>query len=100
LPYHRRHRKTRARATQGRAAEEPQDAMSQKLRKMIGAAMLIALIVIYSLVASAIAVARLADSPAWVHLAYFLFTGLAWVLPAMMIVSWMLKPDRERSDQR
>jgi Protein of unknown function (DUF2842) len=74
--------------------------MPQKVRKMVGAAILIALITIYALVASAIAVARLADSPPWVHFAYFLITGLAWVLPAMMIVSWMLKPDRGQTDQR
>jgi hypothetical protein len=69
--------------------------MPQRLRKFIGAILLVTLIIIYALVATAIATARLADASGWVHLAYFLFTGILWVLPAMAIVSWMLKPDRK-----
>ncbi|MCB1454917.1 MAG: DUF2842 domain-containing protein, partial [Nitratireductor sp.] len=34
----------------------------------------------------------------WVHLLYFLGTGILWVLPAMWLVSWMLKPDRQDRD--
>lgn len=68
--------------------------MSTSLRKLIGTVLLVALVVVYALVATTIAAARLADAPAWVHLAYFLITGVLWVLPGMAIVSWMLKPDR------
>ena len=67
--------------------------MPGKLRRFIGAVLLVALVIIYALVASAVAVARLGDSSAWVHLAFFLFSGLLWVLPAMLIVKWMSKPD-------
>ena len=69
--------------------------MSQNLRKLFGTVLLLALVIIYALVATAIATATLAESSAWVHLAYFLFTGVLWVVPAMVIVSWMLKPDRK-----
>lgn len=72
--------------------------MSQNFRKLIGTILLIVLVVVYALVATAIATATLADSSAWVHLTYFLLTGVLWVVPAMFIVSWMLKPDR-RSQQ-
>ena len=68
--------------------------MRQRSRKLIGTVLLFALVIVYSLVATAIAVARLAESPHWVHLVYFLFTGILWVVPAMFVISWMLKPDR------
>jgi len=70
--------------------------MQGSLRKLVGSIALVALVVIYALVATAIATARLADSPGWVHFVYFLLTGFLWVIPAMGIVSWMLKPDRNR----
>jgi hypothetical protein len=34
-----------------------------------------------------------------VHFAYFLVTGLLWVLPGMAIVSWMLKPDKPKEGE-
>lgn len=68
--------------------------MPIRLRKLIGSILLVALVVIYALVASAVAVARLGDAGAWAHLAFFFFSGLLWVLPAMWIVSWMSKPGR------
>lgn len=70
--------------------------MPQTIRKLIGTVWLFALVFVYALVATAIATAKLADAPAWIHLVYFLVTGLFWVLPAMAIVSWMLKPDRKK----
>ena len=68
--------------------------MSVSLRKLIGTVLLVALVILYALVATTIAAARLSDSPGWVHLIYFLVTGVLWVLPGLAIVSWMLKPDR------
>lgn len=68
--------------------------MSQTVRKLIGTVLLVALVVIYALVATTIAVAKLADAPGWAHLLYFLLTGLLWIVPAMGVISWMLKPDR------
>jgi Protein of unknown function (DUF2842) len=70
--------------------------MPQTVRKLIGTILLFALVVLYALIATTIASAKLADAPAWMHLTYFLVTGLIWVLPAMAIVSWMLKPNRKK----
>ena len=68
--------------------------MPVRLRKLIGTFVLVALVVLYALVATTIAAYRLAESPWWVHLLYFLVSGLVWVLPAMWIVRWMAKPER------
>ncbi|MEM7463262.1 MAG: DUF2842 domain-containing protein [Pseudomonadota bacterium] len=69
--------------------------MSQTLRKLIGTVLLFVLVILYALIAMTIATARLAESSAWVHLLYFFVTGILWVLPAMAIVSWMLRRDED-----
>ncbi|MBW8787474.1 MAG: DUF2842 domain-containing protein, partial [Rhizobium leguminosarum] len=54
--------------------------------------LIIVLVLVYALVANTIAVATLGNAPWWGHLLYFLFTGLLWVLPAMVIIKWMAGP--------
>lgn len=71
--------------------------MPYRLRKFIGMVVLVSLVVIYALVATTIASYRLAESPWYVHLAFFAFTGVLWVLPAMFIISWMEKQPKDRS---
>ena len=68
--------------------------MPIRLKKLIGTFLLVALVVIYALLATMIAVAQLAESGPLVHFAYFLFTGLLWILPAMAIIKWMMVPPR------
>lgn len=66
--------------------------MPPRIRKLIGTVLIIILVLVYALVATTVAVATLGQSPWWVHLLYFLFTGLLWILPAMLIIKWMEKP--------
>ena len=68
--------------------------MPIRLKKLIGTFLLVALVTIYALLATMIAVAQLAESGPLVHFAYFLFTGLLWILPAMAIIKWMMLPPR------
>jgi len=71
--------------------------MPVRLRKLIGMLLLVLLIVVYAIVSTAVAVAQLADKSAIVHLAFYLVTGLLWVLPAMLLVKWMEgKPRQNR----
>ncbi len=69
--------------------------MTQSAKKLAGTVLLVLLVIVYALVATAIAVARLSDSPGWVHALYFFLTGFLWVIPAMGIVSWMIRPSRK-----
>lgn len=71
--------------------------MPVRLKKLIGTVILVALVAIYALVATIVAVAQLAESGPLVHLAYFFFTGMLWVLPAMLIVKWMATPPRGKA---
>lgn len=64
--------------------------MPVRLKIFIGTFILVALVAVYAIVATAIAVAQLAESGPLVHLLYFFLTGLLWVLPAMVVVKWML----------
>ncbi|MDZ7823734.1 MAG: DUF2842 domain-containing protein [Ahrensia sp.] len=73
--------------------------MPRSLRSFIGMVLLVTLVVLYALIATTIATYRLADSEWYVHLAFFGFSGLLWVLPAMAIISWMLKMPKEKEQE-
>lgn len=68
--------------------------MPVRLKKFIGTFLLVLLVAVYAILATIFAVAQLAESSAWVHLAYFFFSGFLWVIPAMFIISWMTKPSK------
>jgi RsiW-degrading membrane proteinase PrsW (M82 family) len=70
--------------------------MPLRLRSLIGTIVIICLVIVYALVATTFAASMLASSPWWVHLAYFIITGLLWILPAMLIIKWMAGPKRQR----
>lgn len=67
--------------------------MSQRIRKLIGTVIIVTLVIVYALVATAIATFKLADASGWIHLVYFFFTGILWIVPAMFVIKWMLRPD-------
>ncbi len=70
--------------------------MPVRLRKFIGTFIILALVVLYALVATTVATYKLAESAWYVHLLYFLFTGLLWVVPAMFVIRWMEGPAKKK----
>ena len=70
--------------------------MPIRLKKLIGTFLLVALVIVYALLATMIAVAQLSQSGPLVHFAFFLFSGLLWVLPAMAIIKWMMVEKKPR----
>jgi hypothetical protein len=68
--------------------------MPVRLKKLIGTVLLIILVIVYALVATMVAVAQLSQSGPLVHLAFFLISGLLWILPAMAIIKWMILPPK------
>jgi hypothetical protein len=66
--------------------------MSIRLRKFIGTVLLFALVIVWALVAMALAQAPLIHDNEVASIAYYVIAGLGWVLPAMPIVSWMSAP--------
>lgn len=69
--------------------------MPLRLRKFIGTILIICLVILYAILATTIASAYLGTSPWWVHLVYFLLSGILWILPAMLIIKWMAGPIRK-----
>ena len=45
--------------------------------------------IVYALIAVAVASATLANAPWYAHMAYFAFSGVLWIVPAMVIIKWM-----------
>jgi len=63
-----------------------------RTRKLIGTIVLLALVMVWALVAMAVAPSAL-QSSRLVQALYYVIAGLGWVLPAMPLISWMSRPD-------
>jgi hypothetical protein len=68
--------------------------MTMRTRKLIGAFGLLALVMVWALIAMALAQSALTDINGFVAAIYYVVAGLGWVLPAMPLISWMSRPDR------
>ena len=67
--------------------------MPLRLRKLIGAFALIALVTVWALVAMALAQFPAIKANGVVEAIYYVVAGLGWVLPAMPLIRWMSRPD-------
>jgi Protein of unknown function (DUF2842) len=67
--------------------------MSIRTRKLIGTFGLLLLVTVWSLLAMALAQSVLTDIDGLVAAIYYVVAGLGWVLPAMLLVKWMARPD-------
>jgi len=66
--------------------------MSVRFRKLIGAVALFALVLIWALVAMAVAQFPAIRDNTVLSILYYVIAGLGWVLPAMPLVSWISGP--------
>jgi hypothetical protein len=66
--------------------------MPIRLRKFIGAVALFVLVIVWALVAMALAQAPAIHDSAALSITYYVVAGLGWVLPAMPLVRWMSAP--------
>ena len=63
--------------------------MPIRLRKFIGAVALLVLVIVWALLAMALAQAPAIRDNTALSITYYVVAGLGWVLPAMPIVAWM-----------
>jgi hypothetical protein len=68
-------------------------AMPIRLRKLIGAFALFALVIVWALLAMALAQSVLTSISGWTASIYYVFAGLGWVVLAMPLVKWMSRKD-------
>ena len=67
--------------------------MPVRLRKLVGAIMLIVLVITWALLAMALAQLPLVKANGAIEVIYYVVAGLGWVLPAMPLIRWMSRPD-------
>ncbi len=68
--------------------------MPIRIRKLIGALVIVCFVLVYALLAMALAQARFVqDSSAPVQAVWYAVLGLAWVLPLMPLIKWMARED-------
>ena len=70
--------------------------LRMRTRKLIGTIALLTLVIVWSLVAMAIAPSALTSTNRIVEALYYIAAGLGWVLPAMPLISWMSRRDPDR----
>lgn len=68
--------------------------MPQRLRKLIGAVLLLVLVVFWALGAMAVAQGRVTELSWPLQLVCYVLLGALWVVPAGLLIRWMERPDR------
>jgi regulator of protease activity HflC (stomatin/prohibitin superfamily) len=67
--------------------------LRERSRKLFGTIVLLLFVAVYATIAAIIGSGRIARAPQWVQFAFFLTTGLAWVIPAGLLIRWMQRGD-------
>ena len=64
--------------------------MQQRTRKLIGAAAMLAFVIVYALLAMMLAQSRpTQEAPVLLQTLIYAVLGLAWILPLMPLICWM-----------
>lgn len=66
--------------------------MGIRTRKFIGTIVLVAFLAVYAVLAMTIGAARINDQSVLVQTLFYLVAGLAWVIPAGILIRWMQRP--------
>jgi Protein of unknown function (DUF2842) len=67
--------------------------MTARTRKLLGTIVFLLGLAIYTTAAAVIGSGRMTLAPPWVQFAFYLTAGIAWVLPAGLLIRWMQRPD-------
>ncbi len=67
--------------------------MKMRSRKLIGTFAMLLFVIVYALVAMALAQGRVTEAPKLVQLIVYATLGLAWIIPAGLMIRWMERPD-------
>jgi len=69
---------------------------SIRTRKFIGTIALLMLVIVWGLLATALAQSVLTNINGFVAAIFYVVAGLGWVLPAMPLISWMSRLPKPR----
>lgn len=65
--------------------------MNPRIKKLIGAILMVVFVAIYALVIMAIAPRILTGATKWVEALFYAVAGLAWAVPLLPLIRWMEK---------
>lgn len=68
--------------------------MPQRIRKLIGAVLLLVLVVVWALTAMALAQGRVTELGWALQTVCYVLLGVSWVIPAGLLIRWMERPDK------
>ena len=68
--------------------------MPRRLRTFLGTVAILIFVMVYAVVAMALAESRIQGAPKLVQTLAYLVLGLAWILPLLPLIRWMEKADR------
>lgn len=74
--------------------------MTIRTRKLIGTIVLLIFLALYALAVMAAAIVLQVSGSKWVELAFYIIGGLAWVIPAALLVRWMVRADEPSRNAR
>lgn len=68
--------------------------MPQRIRKLVGAVLLLVLVVFWALAAMALAQGRVTELGWALQAVCYVLLGFLWIVPAGLVIRWMERPDR------
>lgn len=66
--------------------------MPRRLRTLIGTIAILIFVVVYALVAMALADSRISEAPKLVQTLAYMVLGIAWIVPIIPLIRWMEGP--------
>lgn len=67
--------------------------MNLRTRKLVSTIALLLFLLAYALAVMGIGAGRIATAAPLAQLAFFIVAGLAWIVPAGVLIRWMQRPD-------
>jgi hypothetical protein len=66
--------------------------MRVRTRKLVGTVVLLLFLLVYAVAVASIGAGRVTEASPLFQFAYFVVAGLAWVVPAGLLIRWMARP--------
>lgn len=68
--------------------------MTMRMRKLIGTLVMLVFVIVYALIAMALAQGRITEASPLVQTVAYMVLGLFWIFPAALLIRWMERPDQ------
>lgn len=67
--------------------------MTQRQRKLVGILLMLGSVIAVAVIGTWLYLSLLTGKPPLILILFFAAAGLAWIVPAMWIIRWMVRPD-------